>query len=242
MKGKVAVVTASSTGIGKAIAERLAQEGAAVVISSREKKHVDEVVAEFEKKGFEVIGVVCDVGKKADREKLIKQTVQKYGKLNYLVNNAAISSEMGKFLTAREEKIQEMWDINYKAAFFLVQEALPYLRAEKDSSIVIISSYTAYDLPPIIGHYAITKTALVALTKILAKELMDDGIRVNCVCPGLIKTNFSRPLYARGETKAEKMMGVKRLGVPSDISGVVRFLLSQESSYMTGESLVVAGR
>lgn len=202
MKGNVAIVTASSTGIGKAIAERLAQEGAAVVISSREKKHVDEVVAEFQKKGYEVIGVVCDVGKKADREKLIKQTVQKYGKINYLVSNAAISSEFGKFLTAREDKIQEMWDINYKAAFFLVQEALPYLRAEKDSSIVIISSYTAYDLPPVIGHYAITKTALVALTKILAKELMDEGIRVNCVCPGLIKTNFSQPFYARGEAKA----------------------------------------
>lgn len=107
-----------------------------------------------------------------------------------------------------------MWDINYKAVFFLVQEALPYLRAEKDSSIVIIASYAAYDLPPIIGHYAITKTALVALTKILAKELMDDGIRVNCVCPGLIKTNFSQPFYARGVDKAEKMMGVKRLGVP----------------------------
>lgn len=92
MKGKVAIVTASSTGIGKAIAERLAQDGAAVVISSREKKHVDEVVAEFAQKGYEVTGVVCDVGKKADRERLIKQTIQKYGKINYLVNNAAISS------------------------------------------------------------------------------------------------------------------------------------------------------
>lgn len=191
MKGKVAIVTASSTGIGKAIAERLAKDGAAVVISSREKKHVDEVVAEFAQKGYDVFGVVCDVGKKADRERLIKQTIQKYGKINYLVNNAAIASELGRFLTAREEKIQEMWDINYKAAFFLVQEALPYLRAEKDSSIVIIASYAAYDLPPIIGHYAITKTALVALTKVLAKELLDDGIRVNCVCPGLIKTIFS---------------------------------------------------
>ena len=191
MKGKVAIVTASSTGIGKAIAERLAKDGAAVVISSREKKHVDEVVAEFAQKGYDVFGVVCDVGKKADRERLIKQTIQKHGKINYLVNNAAIASELSRFLTAREEKIQEMWDINYKAAFFLVQEALPYLRAEKDSSIVIIASYAAYDLPPIIGHYAITKTALVALTKVLAKELLDDGIRVNCVCPGLIKTIFS---------------------------------------------------
>lgn len=135
-----------------------------------------------------------------------------------------------------------MWDINYKSSFFLVQEALPELKKQKESSIVILSSYTAYDLPGLIGHYAITKTALVALTKILAKELLDDDIRVNCVCPGLIKTKFSQALWSSGEEVAAQNMGVKRLGVPEDIATVVRFLLSSDSNYMTGESLVVAGK
>lgn len=149
---------------------------------------------------------------------------------------------MGNFLEAKEDQIQKMWDINFKSTFFLVQEALPHLRKHKDSSIVILASYAAYDLPSIIGHYAITKTALVALTKLLAKELQDDDIRVNCVCPGLIKTKFSHSLWSQGEEVAAQNMGVKRLGVPEDIAGVVRFLLSSESSYLTGESLIVAGR
>jgi len=108
------------------------------------------------------------------------------------------------------------------------------LKKQKDSAIVILASYAAYDLPSLIGHYSITKTALVALTKILGKELLDDEIRVNCVCPGLIKTKFSHSLWSHGEDKAAEGMGVKRLGVPEDIASVVKFLLSTESSYITG--------
>lgn len=130
---------------------------------------------------------------------MIKETIDKYGAINYLVPNAAVSTQMGNFLEAKEDQIQKMWDINFKSTFFLIQEALPHLRKHKDSSIVILASYAAYDLPSIIGHYAITKTALVALTKILAKELQDDDIRVNCVCPGLIKTKFSHSLWSQGE-------------------------------------------
>jgi dehydrogenase/reductase SDR family protein 4 len=115
------------------------------------------------------------------------------------VANAAVATKLGRFLETKEDQIQYVWNINFNSTFFLIQEALPHLRKEKDSSIVIIASYAAYDLPSVIGHYAITKTALVALTKILAKELLDDDIRVNCVCPGLIKTKFSQPLWRKGE-------------------------------------------
>lgn len=159
-----------------------------------------------------------------------------------MVPNAAVSTQMGSFMEAQEEQIQKMWDINFKATFFLIQEALPYLKKQKDSAIVILASYAAYDLPNLIGHYAITKTALVALTKLLGKELLDDEIRVNCVCPGLIKTKFSHSLWSSGEEQAAEGMGVKRLGVPSDIASVVKFLLSTEAGYMTGEAMVVAGR
>lgn len=148
---------------------------------------------------------------------------------------------MGAFLDAKDKEIQKMLDINYKSTFFLIQEAIPHLKQQK-GSIVILASYAGYDLPAVIGHYAVTKTMLVAMTKILGKELLDDDIRVNCVCPGLIKTKFSNALWSADEKSAADGMGVKRLGVPEDISGVVKFLLSSEASYMTGESMVVAGR
>ena len=173
---------------------------------------------------------------------MINETIEKYGKIDYLVPNAAVSTQMGQFIEARDDQIQKMLEINYKSTFFLIQEALPHLKKQKDSAIVILASYAAYDLPSLIGHYAITKTMLVAMTKILARELMDDEIRVNCVCPGLIKTNFSSALWSQGEEQAAEGMGVKRLGVPEDIAGAVKFLLSEDASYMTGESLVVAGR
>jgi dehydrogenase/reductase SDR family protein 4 len=115
--------------------------------------------------------------------------------LDYLVANAAVSTQFGSFLEATDEQIQKMVDINYKSTFFLIREAIPYLQKQKDSSIVILASYAGYELPSVIGHYAITKTALIALTKILARELMADDIRVNCVCPGLIKTKFSTSLW-----------------------------------------------
>ena len=196
MKGRVAVITASSTGIGKGIAIRLAQEGVKVIISSRNQKHVDAAVAEINGLGGgEAFGIVCHVGKKEDRSKLISQTVEKFGRIDYVVPNAAVSTQMGSFIEATEVQIQKMLDINYTSAFLLVQEALPYLKKQKGSSIVLLGSYGAYDLPGIIGHYAVTKTMLVAMAKILAKELMDDEIRVNCVCPGLIKTKFSSALW-----------------------------------------------
>jgi dehydrogenase/reductase SDR family member 4 len=242
MKGKVAIITASSTGIGKGIALRLAQEGVKVVISSRNQKHIDETVNEIKKQGYEAHGIVCHVGKKEDRSRLIRGTLEKWGRLDYLVPNAAVSTQMGSFVDATDDQIQKMLEINYKSTFFLIQEALPHLKEQKDSAIVILASYAAYDLPGLIGHYAVTKTMLVAMTKILAKELLDDEIRVNCVCPGLIKTGFSQALWSQGEENAAKGMGVLRLGVPEDISGVVKFLLSKDASYMTGESVVVAGR
>ena len=234
MKGKVAIITASSTGIGKGIAFQLAAQGVKVIVSSRDRKNIDATVDELQNKGYEAYGIVCHVGKKEDRSKLINETLQKYGQIDYLVPNAAVSTHMGTFIDANDVQIQKMLDINYKSTFFLIQEALPHLRKQKDSAIAILASYAAYDLPATIGHYSITKTMLVAMTKILAKDLLDDGIRVNCVCPGLIKTGFSSALWSHGEEQAAEGMGVKRLGVPEDIGGVVKFLLSQDASYMTG--------
>jgi dehydrogenase/reductase SDR family protein 4 len=142
-KGKVAIITASSTGIGLAIAKRLASEGCSVVISSRNKTNVDDAVKEITSKGGDAFGVPCHVGDKAQRQRLIEETVKKYGGVDYLICNAAVSTHMGNFLEATESQIQKMWDINYKSVYFLIQEALPHLRKRPNSSIIILASYAA---------------------------------------------------------------------------------------------------
>jgi dehydrogenase/reductase SDR family protein 4 len=126
-------------------------------------------VNEFKSKGYEVHGIVCDVGIKADRTNLISKTIEKYGKINYLVPNAAISGGPSKFLSAKDPELQDMWNINYHSVFFLVQEALPHLKKEKGNAIVILASNSGHELHQVIGQYAITKTAVIALTKMLSK-------------------------------------------------------------------------
>ena len=214
MKDKVAIVTASSTGIGKAIIKRLGEERCKVVISSRNQEHVDKAVKEMIDAGIEAFGLVCHVGKQEDRQNLIKATIQRYGRIDYLVLNAAISVHMGTSLEINEKQLRKLWEINYLSTFFLVQECAPYLRKQPNSSIVIISSYTAYEPPNFIGHYGVTKTALAALTKLLAKDFMDDGIRVNGVAPGLIRTNFSEVLWKNSEQETIAQLGINRLGRP----------------------------
>ena len=135
-----------------------------------------------------------------------------------------------------------MWDINLISSYLLVREALPYLQKQPGSSIVILSSYTGYSGSNMIGHYGITKTALIALAKTLAKELHNDEIRVNSIAPDLIKTDFSKALWEGGEENAKKFLGINRLGVPRDIANMTKFLLSDEASYVNGEYIAAVGR
>ena len=144
MKGRVAIITASSTGIGKSIAEKLAKEGVKVIISSRNIDHVTDTVKEFKEKGYEAHGIVCHVGKKEDRKALVEQTIEKYGRIDYLVPNAAVSLRMTNMMDAEESQLQKMFDINYKSTFMLIKESLPFLRKQQGSSIVLISTLGAY--------------------------------------------------------------------------------------------------
>ena len=156
-------------------------------------------MSEFKKAGHNAVGIVCHVGKPEDRTNLINKTVEKLGKIDYIVANAAVSTHMGSLFDIDENQLKKMWEINYFSTFFLIQEALPHLKKQPNSSIVLISSYTAFDVSTVIGHYSVTKTAMLGLTKALAKALFDDKIRVNVVCPGLIKTNFSGVLWKDNE-------------------------------------------
>uniref|UniRef100_A0A1A9WBP1 Dehydrogenase/reductase SDR family member 4 n=1 Tax=Glossina brevipalpis TaxID=37001 RepID=A0A1A9WBP1_9MUSC len=243
LEGKVAIVTASTDGIGFAIAKRLAQEGANVVISSRKQNNVAKAVEELRKLQLNVIGLKCHVGDAQDRKELFEETIRKYGKLNILVSNAATNPAVGGVLSCDEKVWDKIFDINVKSSYLLAKEALPWLRKEKNSNIVFVSSIAGYDPFELLGAYSVSKTALIGLTKAAAKELAPEGIRVNCLAPGIIKTKFSKSLY-ESDTAKEIVLGkipIQRLGLPEDMAGVVAFLVSDDASYITGESIVAAG-
>ncbi|KAG8494373.1 hypothetical protein CXB51_012075 [Gossypium anomalum] len=239
-EGKVAIVTASTQGIGFAIAERLGLEGASVVISSRKQKNVDEAVEKLKNKGLEVFGVVCHVSNAQHRKDLIQKTVDKYGKIDVIVSNAAVNPSVDPLLRTLESILDKLWEINVKATVLLLQEAAPHL--QKGSSIVIISSIAGYNPQPAMAMYGVTKTALLGLTKALATE-MAPVTRVNAVAPGFVPTNFAAYITKdEGVKKAnEEKTLLGRLGTPKDMAAAAAFLASDDACYITGETLIVAG-
>eukprot|EP00118_Oscarella_pearsei_P003627 m.15111 g.15111 ORF g.15111 m.15111 type:complete len:256 (+) comp26184_c0_seq2:20-787(+) len=243
LSGKVAVVTASTEGIGFAIARRLAVEGAKVVVSSRKPEKVARSVEELKKENLEVTGVPCHVGKKDERENLIKKAVEIYGKINILVSNAAVNPVFGPILQAPDEAWDKIFDINVKAAASLTRLAAPHIEAAGGGSIIYVSSLAGLVPFDYLGAYSVSKTALLGLTKAVAKEMGAKNIRVNCIAPGLIKTRFSEAIWSSESIKQQftESIPLKRIGVPSDVSGLAAFLCSEESSYITGETIVVSG-
>ncbi|WOG83108.1 hypothetical protein DCAR_0102282 [Daucus carota subsp. sativus] len=224
-QGKVVIVTASTQGIGFAIAQRLGLEGASLVISSRKQKNVDEAVEKLKARGIEVLGMVCHVSDAQQRKNLVDKTVQKYGKIDVVVSNAAANPSTATILESKESVLDKLWEVNVKTAILLLQDASPHLT--KGSSVIFISSIGGYNPASSMAMYGVTKTALLGLTKALATELAPNT-RVNCVAPGFRKT-------IEGSTL------LNRLGTTDDMAAATAFLASDDASYITGETLVVAG-
>ncbi|WVZ11753.1 hypothetical protein V8G54_016283 [Vigna mungo] len=268
-EGKVVIVTASTQGIGLAIAERLGLEGASVVISSRKQvrfpfldfssinfrfslhvlhlhphqlpqQNVDAAAEKLRAKGIEVLGVVCHVSNPQHRKDLILKTVQKYGKIDVVVSNAAANPSVDSILQTKDSVLDKLWEINVKATILLLKDAVPHL--QKGSSVVIISSIGGYNPPPSLAMYGVTKTALLGLTKALAAEMAPDT-RVNCVAPGFVPTNFASFITTNDAVRKEleDKTILKRLGTTEDMAAATAFLASDDASYITGETIVVAG-
>ncbi|KAM6585638.1 hypothetical protein CsatB_012640 [Cannabis sativa] len=242
-EGKVAIVTGSTQGIGYSIAHRLGLEGASVVISSRNQENVDEATQKLKGQGIQVLGLVCHVSNAQQRKDLIHKTVEKFGKIDVIVLNAAVNPMAGKSIATimgtQESILDKMWEVNIKAPILLMQEAAPHM---KNGSIIFISSISAYVQPISWAMYGVTKTTLLGLTKALASELGPE-VRVNCVASGVVPTRFGEII-----TKSETVMKIildssqlKRLGTPEEIAAAAAFLASDDASYITGETLVVAG-
>ncbi|XP_052818962.1 dehydrogenase/reductase SDR family member 4-like isoform X1 [Mya arenaria] len=240
--GKVAIVTASSDGIGLSIAERLATEGAAVMVSSRKQANVDKAVGDLRKKGLKVAGIVCHVAKPDHRTRLIEKTVAEFGGLDLLVSNAAVNPIFGPILNATEDAWEKIFDVNVKATFFLIKEAVPYMEKRGGGSVVIVSSQAGYSPSEMMGPYSISKTALLGMTKALVPQLSASNIRVNCIAPGVVITRFSEMLWKNEfSASVRDQVPLKRFARSEECAGVVSFLLSDDASYVTGETVTITG-
>ncbi|GLG97222.1 Uncharacterized protein GBIM_04020 [Gryllus bimaculatus] len=243
LKGKVAVVTASTDGIGLAIARRLAQDGASVVISSRKENNVQRAVKDLQSEGLTVSGIVCHVGKASDRQKLLECASSKYGGIDILVSNAAVNPTVGHVLECEESSWDKIFEINVKAAYMLSKEVLPFLRQRGGGSITYISSIAGFQPFDVLGAYSVSKTALLGLTKAASQGLAEENIRVNCVAPGIVETRFAAALHEQESAReaAVSKIPMGRLAQPHEIAGIVSFLCSNDASYITGETIVVSG-
>ncbi|MEP3211278.1 MAG: glucose 1-dehydrogenase [Maribacter sp.] len=236
LTGKVAIVTGSSKGIGLSIAKGLAENGAKVVVSSRKQEAVDAVAVEFNKAGLEAVGIACHIGHSEQRQALVAKTMEKYGRIDILVNNAAINPFYGPLETSNEEVFDKIMNVNVKAPWLLSNLVHPHMKEQGGGSIINIASVEGVHPGFRLGLYSVTKSALIMLTKNQAKEWGRSGIRSNVVCPGLIKTKFSEALWSNEKLIAgyEQMVPLSRMADPDEMAGVVMLLASDAGSYMTG--------
>jgi NAD(P)-dependent dehydrogenase (short-subunit alcohol dehydrogenase family) len=243
LKGKVAVITGSSRGIGRSIAECMAKAGARVVVSSRKIEACETVVEAIRAAGGEAVAVACNVSDKAQLQGLVDTAVQTWGRLDILVCNAAVNPYFGPMQTMPEESYDKIMSCNVKANFLLCNMAAPRMAEAGGGSILIVSSIGGNQGSGTLGVYGISKAADFALTRNLAIEHGPKGIRANCIAPGLIKTDFSRALWQNEQLlkNVEEGTPVRRIGVPDDIGGVAVFLSSRAAAYITGQTLVVDG-
>lgn len=240
-EGKVALVTAATAGIGLGIAQRLGQEGAKVVICSRKQNNVDDTVKALKDQGIDCVGCVCHVGHRQHLQKFVQLAIDTYGQIDVLVSNAAVNPASGPLLSIPESAIDKTLEINIKAAIMLVKETALHLK--KGASIVFVSSFTAFNPSQPLAIYAVSKTAVVGLTKAFANELGERGIRVNCVAPGIVPTKFASALVENEELREQQRTAnlLKRLGTPEDMAAAVAYLCSEDASYVTGETIPVTG-
>lgn len=241
--GKTAVITGSSRGIGRAIAMAFADFGAQVVISSRKLEACREVVAEIRARGGTAEALACNVTEKSQIQNLVACTHRVFGKVDILVCNAAVNPHFGPSLEMPDEAFQKVMQCNVHSNLWLAQAVAPEMKARRDGAIILISSIGGFLGTPVLGAYAISKAADMQMARNLATELGPFNIRVNCIAPGLVRTEFARALWADEERRArrESQTPMRRLGEPEDIAGAAVYLASRAGAWTCGQTLTVDG-
>ncbi len=243
LKGKVALVTGSTRGIGRAIAEHYAQAGAKVVISSRKEEACERVAGELKAAGHEVLAVPCNVGRKDELQRLVDRTLEVWGGIDILVCNAATNPVYGPMSELTDEAWDKIMNTNVRSTFQLCNMVLPQMAQRGGGSVILLSSIAALRGNTVIGAYGVSKAAEAGLTRNLAAEWGPKNIRVNAIAPGLINTDFAKALVEDPvrRQRAEQATPLRRIGEPKDIAGVALFLASEASAYVTGHLLVADG-
>ena len=244
LAGKVAVVTGGSRGIGKSIATALAEAGADVAVAARKPEALEEAVAEIRATGRRAIGIPTNVREMAALENLVAETRRQLGRIDILVNNAGTNPVFGPVQNIDERAWDSIMNTNVKSVFFLskmAREAM--LEHGEGGSIINVSSIGGIEASDVIGGYSVSKAALIMLTQVCAKTWGRDGIRVNCIAPGLIKTDFSRALWENEGilNSSVQTAALGRIGLPDEMAGAVVYFASPASSFTTGQTLVLDG-
>jgi NAD(P)-dependent dehydrogenase (short-subunit alcohol dehydrogenase family) len=243
LSGKVAVVTGSSRGIGRASAELLAKLGAKVVVSSRKADACEEVAKGIRDAGGEALVIPCNISRRNEVEGLIDGATKHYGKIDILVCNAAVNPYYGPLLDITDEAFDKIMGSNVKSNVWLCARAIPQMAERGNGSVVIVSSIGGLRGSTVIGAYGISKAADFALCRSLAGEWGPKGVRVNCIAPGLVKTDFARALW-EDEALLKRRTAttpLRRIGEPHEIAGAVAYLGSDASTFMTGQTIVIDG-
>jgi dehydrogenase/reductase SDR family protein 4 len=240
LKGKVALVTGASRGMGAAIARELAAAGAAVALVGRQETTLLEV-ADSLPRGSRSLAVAADMAETSDLERLVGRVVEELGGLDVLVNNAGFLPEAKQIYNVDLEEWQHVIDVNLRAPWFLSKLAHPHMRARGGGAIVNVASTSGLHHDIGLGVYGISKAGVVMLTEVCAKEWARDKIRVNCIAPGIVKTQLAGDIIEYLKTRNMKPNPMNLFGEPEDIAKLVRFLVTDDSRFMTGSTIRIDG-
>ncbi len=244
LSGKVAVITGSSKGIGRAIAERMAEHGAKVVVSSRKADACEAVAEGIRAKGGEAFVQPCHVGKKEELQNLVDATNRHWGQIDILVCNAAVNPYFGPSLGVTDEVYDRVMNTNVKSNFWLCNMVLPKMAERRDGVVIIVSSIAGVQGSDRLGLYALSKAADMQLTRNIAVEWGPHNIRANCLAPGVIKTDFSRALWDNPNSaslQATKQSPLMRIGTPDEVAGAAVFFACSAGAFITGQTLLIDG-
>jgi dehydrogenase/reductase SDR family member 4 len=244
LSGRVALVTGGGRGIGKAIARRLAEAGASVVIASRKLENLEATAAEFAALPGRVVPIACHVGRLDQLENLVRETEARVGPIDILVNNSATNIGQGPALDVTDEMLDKMVEINVKSALRLIRLTVPGMIARKTGgSIINIASISGLQPQPGGLLYSFTKAGLIMMTRSWAREFGRHNIRVNAIAPGLIQTDFSEYFWKDEayRKELEATQPIPRIGQPDEIAGAALYLASSDSTFLTGQVIVIDG-